>query len=55
MNNITDKEKELILEATAQGVDLHELEESIKRFISRLLDNDLLRKNIEYIVKNKCK
>lgn len=55
MGDITDKEKELILKATAQGIDLHEMAESIKRFTSRLLDNDLLQKNIEYIIKNKHK
>lgn len=55
MGDITDKEKELILKATAQGIDLNEMEESIKRSISKLLNNDLLQKNIEYIVKNKHK
>lgn len=55
MKDLTDKEKELILEATARGIDLQEVAENIKRFTSKLLDNGLLLKNIDYIVKNNHK
>lgn len=55
MEDLTEKEKELILEATAQGIDLQKMSESIKKFTSKLLNNNLLLKNVEYIVKNKHK